>query len=116
MNRNAAALLVLLGVLPGCSLFGSKPPDVFIQEKAAPVVCDTSTRPDGLNLKDTPPSLVMNAEETWGFWFTPDLYGALAENLQAMRTWMTQSRAIQKKLVACIEDHNEQLEEPPPDE
>ena len=115
MNRNAAALLVLLGVLPGCSLFGSKPPDVFIQEKAAPVVCDTSTRPDGLNLKDTPPTLVMNAEEVWGYWFDSELYAALAENLQAMRTWMTQSRAIQKKLVACIEEHNDQLEPTPPD-
>ena len=114
MNRNAAALLVLLGVLPGCSLFGSKPPDVTIQEKAAPVVCDTSTRPDGLNLKDTPPTLVMNEAEVWGYWFDSELYAALAENLQAMRTWMTQSRAIRKKLVACIDDHNEQLEQPPP--
>ncbi len=116
MNLNAAPLLVLLGVLPGCSLFGSTPPDVFIQEKAAPVVCDTSPRPDSLDLKDTPPSLVMNPEEVWGFWFTPDLYGSLAENLQAMRTWMTQSRAIRTKLVACITEHNDQLEEPPPDQ
>ena len=115
MNHNGLALLVLLGVLPGCSLFGSKPPDVTIQEKAAPVVCDTSPRPDGLNLKDTPPTLVMNAEEVWGYWFDSELYAALAENLQAMRRWMTQSRDIRKKLVACIDDHNEQLEETPPD-
>ena len=116
MNLNAAPLLVLLGVLPGCSLFGSTPPDVFIQEKAAPVVCDTSPRPDSLDLKDTPPTLVMNEAEVWGYWFDSELYAALAENLQAMRTWMTQSRAIRTKLVACITEHNDQLEEPPPDQ
>ena len=116
MNLNAAPLLVLLGVLPGCSLFGSTPPDVFIQEKAAPVVCDTSPRPDALDLKDTPPTLVMDPAEVWGYWFNAELYAALAENLQAMRTWMTQSRAIRTKLVACITEHNDQLEEPPPDQ
>ena len=116
MNRNAAPLLVLLGVLPGCSLFGSTPPDVFIQEKAAPVVCDTSPRPDALDLKDTPPTLVMNDAQVWGYWFDSELYAALAENLQAMRAWMSQSSAIRTKLVACIEDHNEQLEETPPGE
>ncbi len=110
MNLNAATLLVLLGVLPGCSLFGSKPPDVTIQERATPVVCDTTPRPDALDLKDTPPTLVMNPEETWGFWFSPDLYGALAENLQAMRSWMTQSTAIRAKLVKCIVDHNASVE------
>ncbi len=116
MNHNGLALLVLLGVLPGCSLFGSKPPDVTIQEKAAPVVCDTSTRPDGLNLKDTPPTLVMNDAQVWGYWFDSELYAAISENLQAMRRWMSQSRDIRAKLVKCIEEHNDQLEETPPAE
>lgn len=115
MNSKAAAALVLLGVLPGCSLFGSKPPDVTIQERATPVVCDTSPRPDPLNLKDTPPTLVMDTNEAWGYWFNSELYAALAENLQAMRSWMTQSRAIRSKLVACIDDHNAGVEDPPPD-
>ena len=115
MNLNAATLLVLLGVLPGCSLFGSKPPDVTIQERATPVVCDTTPRPDALNLKDTPPTLVMNTAEVWGYWFSSDLYGALAENLQAMRTYMRQGRAIRAKLVKCIVDHNAKVDEDPPE-
>ena len=106
MNIKAGAALVLLGVLPGCSLFGSKPPDVTIEERATIVICDTSPVPDALDLKDTPPTLVMNPAEVWGYWFDSELYAALAENLQAMRSWMTQSRAIRNKLVACIEDHN----------
>jgi len=115
VNSKAAAALVLLGVLPGCSLFSSKPPDVTIQERATPVICDTSPRPDPLNLKDTPPTLVMDPNEVWGYWFNSELYAALAENLQAMRSWMTQSRAIRSKLVACIDDHNSSVEDPPPD-
>ncbi len=115
MNKWAIVLL-FLGALPGCSLFGSKPPDVTIAERATPVICDTTPRPDSLNLKDTPPTLVMDTNEVWGYWFNSELYAALAENLQAMRTWMTQSRAITKKLVACIEEHNDQLEETPPAE
>ncbi len=114
MTIKAAAALVLLGVLPGCSLFSSKPPDVTIEERPTLVVCDTTPRPDALDLKDTPPTLVMDPAETWGFWFNPDLYGALAENLQAMRRYMSQSRDIRKKLVACIEDHNAGVEDPPP--
>ncbi len=117
MTLNAAPLLVLLGVLPGCSLFGgASPPDVNIIERPTLVVCDTSPRPDALDLKDTPPTLVMNEAEVWGYWFNSELYAALAENLQAMRSWMTQSRAIRDKLVACIEDHNDQLETTPPGE
>ena len=115
MNIKAAAALVLLGVLPGCSLFGTKPPDVTIEERPTLVVCDTTPRPDALDLKDTPPTLVMDPNQAWGFWFNPDLYGALAENLQAMRSWMTQSRAIRRKLVACIDDHNAGVEDPVPD-
>lgn len=114
MNIKAGAALVLLGVLPGCSLFGSKPPDVTIQEHATPVVCDTTPRPDALDLKDTPPTLVMDPTEVWGYWFNSELYAALAENLQSMRTYMTQSRAIRKKLIKCIDDHNVSVEESPP--
>lgn len=116
MTIKAGAALVLLGVLPGCSLFSSKPPDVVIQERATRVICDTSPRPDALDLKDTPPTLVMNEAEVWGYWFNSELYAALAENLQAMRAWMSQSRAIRDKLVTCIDDHNAQLEDPRPDE
>jgi hypothetical protein len=111
--RTSAALILVLG-LPGCSLFGGNaPPDVTIQEKPTPVVCDTSPRPDPLDLKDTPPTLVMDPAEVWGFWFGPDLYAALAENLQAMRRWMTQSSDIRKKLIACIDGHNRKAQDPP---
>ena len=113
MKTNAAPLLVLLGVLPGCSLFGTQQPDIEIREKPTPVVCDMSARPDALNLKDTPPTLVMNPDQVWGYWFNSELYAALAENLQAMRTWMTQSTAIRDTLVDCIEDHNDRVESPP---
>ncbi len=114
MNSKAAAALVLLGALPGCSLFGTKPPDVTIEERPTIVVCDTTARPDALDLKDTPPTLVMNPAEVWGYWFDSELYAALAENLQAMRRYMTQSRDVRKKLVACIDDHNAGVEDPPP--
>ncbi len=112
MTIKAGAALVLLGVLPGCSLFSTKPPDVIIESRATRVVCDTTARPDSLDLKDTPPTLVMNESEVWGYWFDSELYAALAENLQAMRSWMSQSRAIRAKLVDCIDDHNTRLEEP----
>jgi hypothetical protein len=110
-----AVILLLLGALPGCSLFGSKPPDVTIAERATPVICDTTPRPDSLNLKDTPPTLVMDTNEVWGYWFNSELYAALAENLQAMRRYMSQSRDIRGKLVACIEGHNASLEDDPPE-
>jgi hypothetical protein len=113
VNIKAGAALVLLGVLPGCSLFGSKPPDVTIQERPTIVVCDTTARPDALDLKDTPPTLVMDPSETWGYWFDSELYAALAENLQAMKKWMTQSSAIRTKLIKCIDEHNAGVEEPP---
>jgi len=116
--NNAGAALVLVLVLPGCSLFGSKPPDIQIQEKPTPVVCSAVTeRPDPIDTKDTPPTLVMNDAQVWGYWFNSELYAALAENLQAMRTWMTQATAIRNKLVDCIEDHNARVdaEDPPPE-
>ena len=111
MNK-AGALLVILATLPACSLFGARDIDVQVNEKIVPVVCDTSTRPDALNLKDTPPTLVMDPSETWGYWFNSELYAALAENLQAMKTWMIQSSAIRRKLVACIDDHTASVEPP----
>ena len=116
MNRRAP-LLVLVGVLPGCSLFGTTPPDIIIDEKPVPIVCSATTeRPDELNLGDTPPTLVMNDAQVWGYWFNSELYAVLAENLQSMRTWMTQSSAIRGKLVECIDGHNDRLEaEDPPE-
>jgi len=114
--NNAGAALVAVLVLPGCSLFGSKPPDITIQEKPVPVVCSAVTEaPDALDLKDTPPTLVMNDAEVWGYWFDSELYAALAENLQAMRSWMTQASSIRGKLVECIEDHNERVTTSPSD-
>lgn len=111
MNKTVPALLIL-GALAGCSLFSPKPADVVINEKPTIVICSATTqKPDALNLKDTPPTLVMDASEVWGYWFSSDLYAALAENLQAMRAYMTQQRAIKKQLVACIEDHNKTVPE-----
>ncbi len=115
MNRRAP-LLVFFWVLPGCSLFATKPPDIIIEERPVRVVCQTSQAPDVLNLKDTPPTLVMNPEEVWGYWFNSELYAALAENLQSMKTWMIQSTAIRGALVDCIEDHNASLEPEDPTE
>lgn len=113
MNRVVIALGLLI-TLPACSLFGSKPPDVSIREDPVPVVCDTSARPEPVDAVDTPPSVVFDAETAvWGYWFPPDLYAALAENLQSMRRYMRQSRAIRTKLVDCIDDHNAALEPPP---
>ena len=114
MNKRAP-LLVLLGVLPGCALFGSNPPDITIQERATPVVCDTSPKPDALNLKDTPPTLVMDPAEVWGYWFSSDLYAAISENIQAMRRYMEQSRDVRAKLVKCIVEHNAKVAEDPPE-
>jgi hypothetical protein len=113
VKTSAAPLLVLLGVLPGCSLFTASPPDVTIQEKPTPVVCDTTAVPDPIDTKDTPPTLVMNPAQVWGYWFDSELYAAIAENLQAMRRWMDQATAIRKKLVACIDDHNRKAQASP---
>lgn len=111
MNK-AGALLLLLATLPACSLFGARDIDVQVTEKIVPVVCDTSAKPDALDLQDTPPTLVMNPAQVWGYWFDAGLYAALAENLQAMRRWMTQSSDIRTKLVKCIDDHNAAAEPP----
>lgn len=109
MNR--ALALVLLGGLSGCSLFSPKPADVVINEKPVPVVCSNiGQKPDALVLKDTPPTIVLGPGEAWGFWFDPNLYSALAENLQAMRRNMNQQRKIRTYLASCIEDHNATIE------
>jgi hypothetical protein len=105
VNKPGIAL-VFLATLPACSLFGSQPPDVTIREKPTPIICDTTQRPEPLDLKDTPPTLVMAPNEVWGYWFNSDLYAALAENLQAMRRYMEQGRDIRAKLIACMDDHN----------
>ncbi len=101
------ALFVLL-LVPGCSLFSPKPPDVVIRENPVPVVCSSiDQKPDALQLEDTPPTLVLDESETWGYWFPSELYAALAENLQAMRRYMRQLRGINSSLVDCIETHND---------
>ena len=103
--------IVMLLALPGCSLFSPQPPDVRIDEKPVPVVCSTiDQRPDALQLQDTPPTLVMDPAETWGYWFPSELYAALAENLQAMRRYMRQLRGINASLIDCIETHNAEIE------
>lgn len=104
------ALLAML-LAPGCSLFSPKPPDVVIRENPVPVVCSSiDQKPDALQLQDTPPTLVMDPAETWGFWFPSEIYAALAENLQAMRRYMRQLRGINSSLVDCIESHNGAIE------
>lgn len=80
---------------------------IEIREAPVPLVCDVVKRPDALALKDTPPTLVLNEGGAWGYWFDAELYAALAENIQAMRRWMNQSKAIREALVACIESNNE---------
>ena len=106
------ALFVTL-LVSGCSLFSPKPPDVVIRENPVPVVCSSiDQKPDGLELQDTPPTLVMDETETWGYWFPSELYAALAENLQAMRRYMRQLRGINSSLVDCIESHNDGIAPP----
>lgn len=113
MNR-AGIALALMVLLPACSLFGgARPPDVEIREQPTPVICDTTAKPEPLRLKDTPPTLVMDPAEVWGYWFSSELYAAIAENLQAMRRYMQQQRDIRAKIVACIDDHNAKAAEPP---
>ena len=95
-------LTIALIMLQACS----KAPRIEIREQPVPVICDLSARPDALDLTDTPPTLVQDPAGVWGFWFSPDLYAGMAENLQAMRRWMKQSNDVRAKLIECIEDHN----------
>lgn len=106
---NKTVLTLLIGsVLSGCSLFSPKPPDVIVKPEPVPVICGAvDQKPEPLNLIDTPPTLVYDTEtEEWGYWFNSELYASLAENLQAMRRYQQQQRAIRDTLIDCIEDHN----------
>lgn len=109
----AGATLFFLLALPGCSLLTPKPADIIVKPEPVPVICGAiHNRPDSLKgqLKNTPPTMVLGPGDAWGYWFTPDLYAALAENLQAMRAYQKQQRAIRDTLVRCIEDHNDQIQ------
>ncbi len=109
----AGATLLFLLALPGCSLLSPKPADIIVKPEPVPVICGAiHNRPDALVLKNTPPTVALGPNDVWGYWFTPDLYAALAENLQAMRGYMAQQRAIRNTLVACIEDHNARIKKP----
>ena len=109
MNRSGIIyrlfVVVLVVVLAGCQLFL---PEIEIRENQVAVICNTTARPEALDLKETPPTLVMNEAGIWGYWFNAEHYAALAENIQAMRRWMKQSNAIRDKLITCIETHNAQ--------
>lgn len=106
----AGATLVFLLALPGCSLLSPKPADIVVKPEPVPVICGAvHNKPDALQLKDTPPTVALGPGEVWGYWFTPDLYAALAENLQAMRAYMIQQRTIRGTLVKCITDHNDKI-------
>ena len=100
MNRARLFLSSALALLlVGCPWNDRAP----LIEDPLPIICETWAKPDALNLKDTPPTLVQNKAGAWGFWFSPDDYADLAENIQAMARWMGQSKAIRNKLVECIE-------------
>ena len=113
MNRTGVVLL-FCALLPGCSLFSPKPPDVIVKPEPVPILCNaTQQKPESLDLKDTPPTVVFDTEsETWGYWFSPDLYAAIAENIQAMRRYMNQQRKITATIVDCIDDHNSKVKKP----
>lgn len=109
MTRTVLSLPVA-AALAGCSLLSPPAPEIRVQEKPVPVICGaTQVKPDALNLQDTPPTVALGPDEVWGYWFSPDLYAALAENLQAMRRYQQQQRDIRRRLVECIESHNEQI-------
>lgn len=104
-----AIIAGLLAMLAGCA---SKPADIVIQENTTPVVCSQAPRPDAIDLTDTPPRVVFDAEtEQWGYWFSPASYADLAENLQAMRRYQRQQRAVGAYFLGCIDDHNRRLAE-----
>lgn len=110
-----ALTLVVLVMLSGCSLLSRGQPDVTVVADRTPVVCtNMEQKPDAVVLADTPPSVVLGPSEVWGYWFSPDLYASIAENIQAMRRNMKQQRKIRKYLKACITDHNATLEDPVP--
>lgn len=103
--------LVLPFLLVGCA--GVEP--ITVDEPPPPVVCTQQPKPDHVDFTDTPPRVVFDAEtEQWGYWFSPASYADLAENLQAMRRYQRQQRAVGAYFLACIDDHNRRLAEPRP--
>lgn len=107
-GRKLAALAVV-ALLAGCA---SGPPPITVDEPPPPVVCTQDPKPDRVTLKDTPPRVVLDAETgTWGYWFATDLYASLAENLQTLRRYQRQLRAVGTYYRSCIEDHNRRLAE-----
>lgn len=103
--------LALLVAVAGCA---SVQP-ITVDEPPPPVVCTQEPNPDAVDLTDTPPRVVFDAEtEQWGYWFSPASYADLAENLQAMRRYQRQQRAVALYFLACIDDHNRRLAEPRP--
>lgn len=108
MINNSIKYLIsgLCLAVSGCA---AVPPEITIQERPTPIVCNTGNKPDALSLKDTPPTLVRDPVGQWGYWFDSNTYADIAENISAMRRWMNQSRSIRQGLVECITDHNLQL-------
>ena len=104
MRLRSLPLFALVGLSAACS---STPDPITIREPQTPVTCAQEPKPDRLDLKDTPPLVVLNTEtNVWGYWLSPSVYADLAENLQAMRRNMRQERAVSAYYRACIEDHN----------
>lgn len=103
--------LAAIAMLAGCA---TRPPPITIDEPPPPVVCTQAPRPDFVDMQDTPPRVVFDAETTtWGYWFSPAEYAAIAENLQTLRRYGSQLRAVGAYYRACIDDHNRQLAETP---
>lgn len=110
----AAISLALIITMTGCA---SRPPPITIDEPAPPVVCTQAPHPDRVNMIDTPPRVVFDTESvTWGYWFSPATYADIAENLQTMRRYQAQLRAVGTYFKSCIDDHNRRLAETDPDE
>ena len=104
--------LAALAFLVGCA---SRPPPIPSDEPPPPVVCTQEPRPDVLDLADTPPRVVFDANpEQWGYWFSPASYADIAENLQAMRRYQRQTRAVASYFRSCIADHNRRLAQDDP--
>ncbi len=107
MRRLISAAVFLL--LVGCA---SRPPPITVDEPPPPVVCTQTPKPDRVTLKDTPPRVVLDAETgQYGYWFATDLYAGIAENLQTLRRYQGQLRAVGAYYRRCIDDHNRRLAE-----
>ncbi|MCK4869457.1 MAG: hypothetical protein KAT39_15500 [Alphaproteobacteria bacterium] len=105
----ATISLALFVAMTGCA---SRPPPITIDEPPPPVVCTQQPHPDRLDLIDTPPLVVFDTEsEVWGYWFSPTTYADIAENLQSMRRYQRQLRAVGLYFQSCIGDHNRRLAE-----